>query len=353
MKIEKIKISGFRNIEEEEFFPDKEMNVICGDNAQGKTNIIEAIWLFTGAKSFRGAKDREMIKINGPYAVAEAEFISSGIKKEAKIEIKEKREAFLNGKKLSSPSELSEHFSAIVFSPGDINIVCGAPSLRRRFLDTAIFQLYPQYIELLKKYNRAVIQRNSILKDSFKDASIRFFLEDFEKEIIKSGEKIIEYRKKYIDMLSKTAPEIYAELSGKKEIFEIDYLSSSGESLEKAIKKSQKEDMKRGITSVGPHRDDILFSINGFSSREYSSQGQKRSIALTAKLASAEIMKRITGEQPVALLDDVMSELDKSRQNYILNHIKGWQVFITCCEKSHFENLKKGKVFTVKNGGIT
>ncbi len=350
MILKKIEIKGFRNIDNECLIPENNMNVICGDNAQGKTNIVEAIWMLSGAKSFRGAKDKELIKRENDFSLINADIFSGGIDKKISLEIKEKRTAALNDKKLSSAAELSEHFSAIVFSPSDIALAAGAPAIRRRFLDTAICQIYPSYIELLKNYTRAVTQRNIILKDCYRDAAKRIFLEDFENEIIKYGEKIYEYRKKYISLMLNFAPDIYNDLSGKKEIFEVEYIYSGGENIKAELKNNRTEDMLRGITSVGPHRDDILFKINGFSSREYSSQGQKRSIALAAKLSSAAILKQITGEQPIALLDDVMSELDKGRQNYILNHIDGWQVFITCCEDSHFENLKKGKIFKIKDG---
>lgn len=352
MIIKKIKILSFRNIENIEIEPDENINVLYGENAQGKTNIIEAVWLFTGAKSFRTNKDSELVNFNSKKALLEIDFISSGIEKNARIEITEKRVAKINGKKINSNQDFAGNFNAIVFSPADIFIVNGSPKERRRFIDTAIGQIYPKYINLLKIYNRALIQRNNILKESFKDASLRPMLEDFEKIISKNGEKIIEYRQRYIENLSKHSPKIYGDLSSGKENFQIEYKKSFKGTLEEALILSKKEDILRGITSVGPHRDDLSFLINGFSVREYGSQGQKRSVALTLKLSEAEIIKQITGDMPVALLDDVMSELDSKRQNYILNHINGWQVFITCCEKNNFEQMKKGKKFNIKGGKI-
>ncbi len=353
MKLKKLTLSSFRNIDYAQIISADNVNVISGENAQGKTNLIEAIWMLSGAKSFRGAKDSELIKKEKEKATIEAEFISNKIEKQAKIEIKDKRTAFLNDKKLSSPTLLASHFSAIIFSPADVLLVGGAPSIRRKFLDTAICQLYPNYIELLHRYTKAVEQRNSILKDSFRDASKRIFLEDFEEEMIKSGEKINEYRRKYIELLLKYSPQIYSDLSSGREIFDIEYICSSKNDLRKEIEKSRKEDMYRGATSVGPHRDDIFFKINSFTAKEYSSQGQKRSISLACKLSSAEIIKEITKSRPIALLDDVMSELDKGRQNYILNHIKGWQVFITCCDEAQIQKLSNGKIFKAEKGRIT
>ncbi len=352
MIIKKITLKNFRNIENAQILPHEKMNVISGNNAQGKTNLIEAIWLFTGAKSFRGATDSELIKINELSSSIEIEFENQGIENNAKILIGEKKHAFFNDKKLNSTAYLAGKFNAIVFSPTDLNLINGSPAIRRKFIDTAIGSIYPAYIEIIRNYARAVMQRNNILKESFRDATLSFMLDDYEEIIAKNGEKIIKYRQHYIEKLNKTAPEIYKGISSQKEFFDIEYIKSCDENLLKNLKQNRKNDILRGITSVGPHRDDILFKINNLSSREYASQGQKRSVALTLKLSEAQIIKDITGNTPIALLDDVMSELDKSRQEYILNHIKNWQVFLSCCEKAHFEGLESGKIFNVKDGNI-
>ncbi|MBQ0084259.1 MAG: DNA replication/repair protein RecF [Clostridiales bacterium] len=352
MILENISLKNYRNIEFAEIAADKNMNIICGDNAQGKTNLIEAIWLLTGTKSFRGAKENEIIKFSSEKAIINAKVFSHGLESEIKIEIGEKKTFFVNGKKANG-TDLLEKFNAIVFSPNDISLVYGEPSFRRKFLDVSICQIYPKYAQYLKNYARALTQRASILKESKNDASLKFFLDDFENELVKNGEKIIEYRRRYLKKLLFYAPDIYHDLSGKKEKIDIEYLCSVKSDFLSELKANRKEDILKGATSVGPHRDDMVFLINGKRAKEFSSQGQKRSIALTLKLASAQILKEITGEQPVALLDDVMSELDKTRQDYILNHISNWQVFLTCCEKAHFENLAKGKIFSVKNGEIT
>ncbi len=352
MIIKNIKLSGFRNLINCELNPCEEINIICGDNAQGKTNIIEAIWLLTGAKSFRNIKDTELINFNKKEAIIEALFSSAGIENNLKIKIDDKRNFYLNGKKRRQISEIAGNFCAVVFSPSDLNIINDSPSIRRKFIDTAVCQLYPKYVEILKYYNRAVTQRNNVLKDCIRDASLKILLEDFEKSIVFYGEKIISYRKRYIERLNEFAPKIYSELSGDKEFFEIEYLCSYKENLLEELLFKRGEDILRGFTSIGPHRDDISFKINGFSSKEFSSQGQKRSICLALKLAEAKIIEGIIGEKPVTLLDDVMSELDKKRQNYILNHIKDRQVFITCCDETNFNELEKGKVFYVENGRV-
>ena len=353
MKVLNLSLKNFRNIEETFLSADEGMNVICGENAQGKTNIIEAIWLFTGAKSFRNSKDKELVNFENEKAVISLDFISEGIEKQAKLEIEEKRRAVLNENKLKSPSLLAGNFNAIIFSPNDLSIVKDGPSIRRRFLDIAIGQLYPSYIEILKNYLRAVSQRNKIIKDLKYDSTLSVMLDIFEEEIAENGEKLINFRKKYIDELNIFLPKVYDGLSSGKETLETIYISSfKGENLREALKESRKEDMFSAVTSIGPHRDDLEFKINGISARSFGSQGQKRSVALSLKLAEAEVIKKRVGECPVFLLDDVMSELDPKRQDFILNHIEGMQTFLTCCDPSNFKNLKAGKIFEVKKGKI-
>lgn len=352
MIVKKIEINNFRNIKNIVFEPINEINIISGENAQGKTNLIEAIWFFTGAKSFRGIKNTEAIKKGEEKANIKLTFSDNNIENTAEIEIKEKSVAKLNGKTLKMPSLLAGNFKCVVFSPDDLNIICGAPATRRRFIDIAIGQLYPKYIDILREYTRAVKQRNNILKDSVKDGSLLFLIEDFEKIIAAEGEKIINYRKRYLELINEKAVLIYSGISDKKETLKIEYESTVKENLLNELEASRQNDRFSGVTSVGPHRDDIIFSIDNLNSRDFASQGQKRSIALSLKLAEAEIIKEKTDKQPVILLDDVMSELDKKRQNYILNKIKGVQVFITCCDEENFSSLEKGNIVRIKNGEI-
>ena len=353
MKVNSLSLKNFRNIKEINLEFDKGMNVICGENAQGKTNIIESLWLFTGAKSFRNSKDASFIKFGEEKGLSETEFVFAGVNTQARMEFSEKRIAFLNEKKLSSPSLLAGNFNAIVFSPSDLSLITEGPSFRRKFLDIAIGQLYPNYIEILKNYMRAVTQRNQIIKDYRYDGSVSVMLDVFETEIVSSGKKIIDYREKYVEILNKYIPKIYNGLSGgREEITSVYVTNCPAIMLEERLKEKRKEDMFTSVTSVGPNRDDLEFKINGIDARNFGSQGQKRSVALTLKLSQAEVIKEITGEYPICLLDDVMSELDVIRQNYILNHIKEWQSFITCCDPTNTERLKEGKIFTVKNGEV-
>ena len=353
MQIKSLRLVNYRNIKNIKILPFDKMNVICGENAQGKTNILEAIWLLTGAKSFRGNADSSFINFNEKRAVTEAEFESKGVLNSIKMEFNEKRTAFYNEKPLSNPSKLASCFNAIVFSPADLSIVKDGPDKRRRFLDIGIGQLYPQYIEILKNYVRAVKQRNRIIKELKYDSTVEVLLDSYENEIAENGIKIIKFRKNYIEKISAFMPEIYKNLSGGKENIEIIYLANVSESMIKEmLKAGRKKDSLSGVTGEGPHRDDIVFKINGTDARSFGSQGQKRSIALALKFAGAEVIKEKFGEYPVCLLDDVMSELDVKRQNYILNHIKEWQSFITCCDPASVERLKEGKIFEIKEGEV-
>ena len=353
MIVKKLNLQSFRNISSLELEFDKETNVICGENAQGKTNIIEALWLFSGAKSFRNSVDSSFIKFGEKSAKISTEFEFLGVENTAEIKFSDTKNAFFNEKKLPHTSLLAGKFNAIVFSPTDLTLVTDGPDKRRRFLDTAIGQLYPNYIEILRSYTRAVMQRNKIIKDYRYDKTLSVMLEVFEKEIVDMGNKIIKYRKKYIELLNQYVKEIYFGLSCKKEEISVEYFSKNGEELSvNALENSRQNDIFTATTSIGPHRDDIIFKINGISARSFGSQGQKRSVALALKLAGAEVIKNLSGEYPICLLDDVMSELDEGRQNYILNHIKNWQSFITCCDSTNIKNLKQGKIITVKNGGI-
>ena len=357
MIVKKLTSSGFRNFNELEFCPNENMNVIFGDNAQGKTNLLEAIWLFCGAKSFRGAKDSELLGFEKQRAVNSLDFVFGGVEKNAKIIIEDKRKAELSGKKLSSAAALAGEFYAIVFSPADLNLINDGPAVRRRFLDTAIGQLYPIYNEKLRNYYKAVAQRNSILRDIKYNLDVEYFLDDFETSLATLSKEIIKYRLRYVEILGDTTPELYSGISGEKETLNIAYSSTIPASAEvddikKILKQARKEDFFKGVTSVGPHRDDLNLTLNGNPLKNFGSQGQKRSVCLTLKLSEAKVIKKIAGEYPVALLDDVMSELDKSRQDFILNHIKDWQVFITCCDPSNIKGLESGTVFQMEGGNF-
>lgn len=361
MKVERLSIENFRNIEKINIEPCDRVNIIYGENAQGKTNMLESIWLCTGCRSFRGTKDKEMIRFGEERAKIELDFFAYERQQKIITEIEEKRKMQLNGIPLSSPSKSLGEFLAVVFSPTHLSLIKQGPSERRKFIDTAIGQLKPNYASVLTKYNRAVTQRNALLKDAYLHPEIMDFMEIWEENIAVYGEKIMTYRLSYLDKLKKEVEDIYNCLSCGKEKIDIRYaqneekesIFATKEEIKEQLVKARKNDIHTGNTSVGPHRDDIEITINGISARKFGSQGQQRSCALALKLGEANMIKKVSGQQPVALLDDVMSELDISRQDYILNHIKDWQVFITCCDPNTILHLKEGKTFRVEKGRIT
>ena len=363
MKINSVKLNNFRNISSMELHATDGVNVIYGENAQGKTNILEAIWLFTGCKSFRGSKDTEFIKFNEDIAKINLDFSDNVRNKKSEIIIgNKKKNVYLNGVSLRSSSELIGSFYAVIFSPSHLSLIKDGPSGRRRFLDTALCQLKPSYAEHLAGYRRALLQRNALLKDLHLSRQLYDILDSLDDQLSRYSSAVISERLKYIEILSQYSKQIYAGISENKEYFNVTYSRNDITDINisvndlynlelERIKNARKEDVLYKTTTIGPHRDDIDILINNVSARSFGSQGQQRSCALALKLGESEIIKKITGETPVALLDDVMSELDEKRQDYVLNHINDRQVFLTCCDPSQVLRLCGGKSFLI-NGGV-
>lgn len=361
MKINSIKIENFRNIESLSLDFD-DVNIIYGENAQGKTNLIEAIYLFTGAKSFRGVKDKELVKFGEEYSRLKIEFSNNSREQNAELLIQNRRSATLNGVKKKSATSLGDELKAVIFSPVHLSMVKDGPLERRRFIDNALCQLKSNYRNVLKEYNRALAQRNMLLKDISKNNSLYDMLYIWDKNLAVSGAKIIFQRMKYIEALLPYAKDVFDGLSsGKEEINLVmkgafDYDGLTLDEIQKklmfALDNNRGNDILNRNTNIGPHRDDMEILINGKSARSFGSQGQQRSCVLALKLAEASLLREMTQDEPLALLDDVMSELDISRQDYILNHIKDWQVFITCCDANTVLRLKQGKTFHISNGGL-
>lgn len=361
MKINSISIENYRNIESLNLEFD-DVNIIYGENAQGKTNLIEAIYLFTGSKSFRGVKDKELVKFGSNFSRLKIDFENENRKQNAQIVIDKKRTATLNGIKKKSAAALGEELKAVIFSPVHLSMVKDGPAERRKFIDNALCQLKYNYRSVLKEYNRALAQRNMLLKDISKNSSLTDMLYIWDNNLAKSGAKIIFQRNKYVEALLPYAKEVFDGLSKGKENMDLilkgpfDYKDLSVKEIEKQLlltfENTRSTDFMNRITTAGPHRDDMEILINAKSARTFGSQGQQRSCVLALKLAEASLLKDMTENEPLALLDDVMSELDLSRQDYILNHIKNWQVFITCCDADTVLRLKKGKTFHMENGGL-
>jgi DNA replication and repair protein RecF len=373
-----LKTVNFRNLEEICFEPCSGVNVLFGDNAQGKTNLIEALWLFTGERSFRGSKDSEFIGFGKDFTRLSLDFTSRGINSTSSISVSEKKQAELNGIKLEKVSSLAGNFCEVVFSPDHLNLVKEGPSGRRRFLDCAITEILPRHSSSLSEYRNLLQQRNALLKDIPSHSELVDTLPVWDEKIVKAGAYIVFTRLRYLTRLANHASDVYLGISSNQEDRDgdkneylcleyesagnIDYptdVSNSREAMPEIRKKLAENifsrraaDIACGFTTIGPHRDDLKISISGIDARMYGSQGQQRSAVLALKLAEAAVLKETIGEPPILLLDDVMSELDHFRQNYILNNIGGCQVFITCCDPAGLDCLEGGKVFKVKKGCV-
>ena len=364
MKVNSVELNNFRNISSIKLEATDGVNVIYGENAQGKTNILEAIWLFTGCKSFRGAKDPEFIKFGEDIAKIKLNFSDNIRNKKSEIAFgNKKKNVSLNDIPLRSSAELIGSFYGVIFSPTHLSLIKDGPSERRKFLDTALCQLKPSYAEHLARYKRSLMQRNALLKDIRLSTQLYDMLDSWDDSLARYSAAVISERLKYIEILSQYSKEIYSGISEYKEDFSVSYSRKDItdinisvhdlylQELEK-IKEARKEDILTRSTTIGPHRDDLDIKINNVSARSFGSQGQQRSCALALKLGESEIIKKITGETPVALLDDVMSELDEKRQDYVLNHINDRQVFLTCCDPSQVLRLCGGKSFLIKGGEL-
>lgn len=363
MKVNSVELNNFRNISALRLEANEGVNVIYGENAQGKTNILEGIWLFTGCKSFRGAKDSDLIRFGEDFSKINLSFSDNTREKRTDIIIGNKKKSIsLNDVPLKSSAELIGSFYAVIFSPSHLSLIKDGPSERRRFIDTALCQLKPSYAESLARFRHTLQQRNALLKDIYLNSQLYDLLDTLDIQLAEYSARVIGERLKYIDILSRYSGEIYRGISENREKISVKYSKtdidkeiSLGDLREielQNLKNARKEDVINKITTVGPHRDDLEILINNVSARSFGSQGQQRSCALALKLGESEIIKNVTGETPVALLDDVMSELDEKRQDYVLNHINDRQVFLTCCDPSQVLRLCGGKSFLIKGGEV-
>lgn len=362
MTVKELSVADYRNIEKINITPSESVNVIYGENAQGKTNLLESIWLFTGCKSFRSKRDRELVRFDASYAKNEMTFFAKGREQSAVIFIDKKRTAMKNGITLRSPAELIGEFYAVIFSPSHLSLVKDGPVFRRKFLDTALCEIKPYYAKALAKYTHTLFQRNALLKDIQFHSELYDTLDAWDDKLSSYGAAVISERIKYTALLSEFSAKIYDGLSGGKEKMSVEYTDNAKvysddpyeikDFLLNRLRETRRDDIYNKITSIGPHRDDLDIKIDGLSARSFGSQGQQRSSALSLKLSESEIIKEITGDEPVILLDDVMSELDLTRQDYILNNISGRQVFITCCDPNTVLRLCEGKTFHIKNGEV-
>lgn len=365
MRVIAVKFENYRNLKNDIITPCEGVNIIYGDNAQGKTNLLEALWMFCGGHSFRATKDNDVINWYKSAAKLEMKFFGQEREQKAKITFQSgKKSVEINGVEKKSAASLIEKYCAVVFSPEHLNLIKRGPSERRKFIDSAICREKLQNAVILSKYNRLLNQRNSLLKDIYKRPSLEETLCIWDEPLIKNGAMLIKKRLEYIKMLTQKAEEYHKGISKGREELKIRYISSADiknedtvEEIEEKLKikfeSNKKDDIRLGITNTGAHRDDVEILINNKNAKTFASQGQQRSAVLSLKLAEASVLRKRMGEEPVILLDDVLSELDAGRQDFLLNELKDCQVFITCCEKSNKEQLKDGKIFYLKNGEIS
>lgn len=371
MLITKVKIDGFKNLSEISFVPDTYYNIIVGANAQGKTNLLEALWIMSGCKSFRGSKERDYIALDksrftseiGIYDNFRQQKITYEMLKGANIT----KNITINGVKQKGTRNLFDVFKCIAFIPDDVEIIKGAPEKRRNFIDMAASQLNPLFVAHITKNQAVMNQRNALLKSILQGASDSSILEIWDKQAAHEGALISYMRDGYIKKLNGVCSDLYSSISGGKEKLELEYKSNvfkaedfnepcNAAAYEKyfnKLRETEDYDIRTGITHSGVNRDEINVKINGISAKEYGSQGQIKSAALVIKLAQAEIFMERSKEAPVVFLDDVMGELDENRQRFVFDIIRNMQVFITTPNESALLPDIKGKILRMNGGRLT
>lgn len=357
MIIKSLELADFRNYETLEINFDKGTNILYGDNAQGKTNILEAIYVSATTKSHKGSKDREIINFDKEEAHIRTYLEKEDVEYKVDMHLRKNKSKgiAIDGKKIKKAAELLGLLNIVFFSPEDLAIIKNGPSERRRFADMELCQLDSFYLYNLNHYNKIINQRNKLLKDMYFNPGLKETLNIWDSQLVSFGSKIIERRFIFAGQLCEIINEIHSKLSGGKEKLTVKYEPDvSIENFEEKMKENQEKDIRSKMTSTGPHRDDFSFIVNGIDIRRYGSQGQQRTAALSLKLSEIELVKKVTKDTPVLLLDDVLSELDSNRQNYLLNSIGDIQTIITCTGLDEFVNnrFEINRIFEVVNGVV-
>ena len=365
MQINALSLKQFRNYVSQTVAFDPKCNVIFGENAQGKTNLLEAIVYLSSGKSPRARTDREMIAFDEPAARLAVQALAR--ERDFRVQIDlfrgKRRKMIVNQVPVKNSAELSQVYQTVFFCPEDLDLIRAGAAERRKFMDTALCQLRPRYAAALNIYHRTHEHKTRILRDSEERPDLLDALPEFNEQMVRSGAVLIHYRHQFAQRLSEYAAANHLECSGGREKLALTYQTVSNvdpaetvaeiaEKLRIHLEKHQNAERASRLCLSGPHKDDLLVTINGREAKLYSSQGQTRTAALSMKLAEREIYKNVTGEYPVLLLDDVLSELDPRRQEFVLNRIAGGQVFITCCEDDRLPQMLGGKVFHVKQGCV-
>ncbi len=357
MIIESIELQNFRNYESlhMEFSPGT--NILYGNNAQGKTNVLEAVYVCSTTKSHRSSKDREMIRFNNDESHIKMTVRKRDVPYRIDMHLKKNKAkgVAVNGLPIRKASELFGIVNVVFFSPEDLNLIKNGPSERRKFIDLELCQLNKLYVHSLVSYNRILMQRNKLLKELFFRPDYKETLDIWDMQLAQYGKELICYRSEFIRQLNDMIREIHSRLSGGKEDLQIIYdPSASAEQLEESIARSREQDIKQKTTLVGPHRDDIGFYMGEIDIRRFGSQGQQRTAALSLKLAEIELVKKLVKDYPILLLDDVLSELDGERQNHLLSAIDHIQTMITCTGLEDFvtNRFQIDQLFYVSEGTV-
>lgn len=358
MIIKSVELLNFRNYRELAISFDKGTNILFGDNAQGKTNILEAAYMSGTTKSHKGSRDKEMIRFGESEAHIRTIVEKQGKEYRIDMHLRQNRSKGIAVNKIpmKKASELFGILNIVFFSPEDLNIIKNGPAERRRFLDAELCQLDKIYLSDLSDYNKILNQRNKLLKDMIYRPELADTLPIWNQQLVETGKRIVKRRRRFVQELSKIVRDIHYRISGEKEEMRLIYEPSVPEDLfEAELERFDGRDRKLCLTSVGPHRDDLLFSVRDVDIRKFGSQGQQRTAALSLKLSEIELVKKLIHDTPVLLLDDVLSELDSGRQNYLLNNIYDTQTIITCTGLDEFikNRFTINKVFQVVNGTVS
>lgn len=357
MIVKSLELKNYRNYNELSMDFAKGTNLLYGDNAQGKTNILEAIYLGATTKSHRGSKDREIIQFHENESHIRIQYEKQEIIHQLDMHLKKSRAkgVAIDRMPIRRSGDLLGQIPVIFFSPEDLKIVKNGPSERRKFLDIELSQMEPLYLYQLTNYNKILMQRNNLLKQIRFQKDLMDTLEPWDIQLVKYGSEIIRYREKFIKHLNKTIQQIHKKLTGGKEHMLLTYdRNVAYDEFLTEIGRKREKDLKYSTTNAGPHRDDLGFMVNDIDIRKYGSQGQQRTAALSLKLAQIQLVKEVMKESPILLLDDVLSELDSSRKIYLLESIKSTQTIITCTGLDEFidQHLPIERMFQIKAGKI-
>jgi len=359
LRIVDLQLRDYRNYESCVFEPCEGVTVLLGNNGQGKTNVLEAVYLTCTGRSHRTRQDRELVRWGADVADVRIRTERRDGSHEVQILMPSsgKRRIKVAGQEVSRSGELLGHVTGVLFSPEDLRTVKDGPAERRRFVDMALSQLRPAYYYAMQRYNRALKQRNELLRTAAVNSSLLATLDSWDEQLALAGVELMRHRREYVGHLSATAGETHRDIAGGRERLSIQYHPNvDGENLQdclEALFAARETDARRMTTSVGPHRDDVAVLVDDRDVRAFGSQGQQRTAALSMRLAELSVMREEMGEWPVLMLDDVMSELDPGRRRRLLEHLKGIQTLVTCTDPDDLAGAGTGAVYRVENAGLT